>query len=178
MKQHIFIPLIFVFLFSNAQAGPQWWQQVYPSNANTQINLKDQNNNTVTAITNPTAANVNISSNTNTQPPTVILQATGGVLTVNPNGTTCNSSTANQAMWNGTQVVVCDGTSWKPWAPTPTGSIGTGFQASDDNLGNILSCGQPNPATGSCSCLSGWTPVITNTVHYSGGFHADYICAR
>lgn len=57
-------------------AAPQWWQQIYTPNSNSQITLKDENNNDLTAINNPTADSVRSNANTNTQPPTVVI--TGG----------------------------------------------------------------------------------------------------
>ena len=61
---------------NNAVAAPQWWNQLYSPNSNTQITLKDENNNDVTAITNPTTANVKVTGNTSVQPPSLVIQAT------------------------------------------------------------------------------------------------------
>ncbi|MEM8519091.1 hypothetical protein, partial [Janthinobacterium sp. CAN_S7] len=86
------IALVSHTLLTNATAAPQWWQQVYPTNSNSQITLKDENNNNVTAITNPTAAKVKLSANTNTQPPSIIIQATAS-LPIKVVGDPCTAST-------------------------------------------------------------------------------------
>jgi hypothetical protein len=57
-------------------SGPQWWQNIYPSSNNTQVDLKDANNNTVNVLSNPTAANVRVNANNSSQQPSIIIQAT------------------------------------------------------------------------------------------------------
>jgi len=107
---------IFVFLLTSitdAIAAPQWWQQVYPSNSNSQISLKDENNNNVTAITNPTAASVKTNVNTSTQSPSIILQATA-TLPIKIRDTACDSTTDTAAITSDrAMLLTCQANIWR-----------------------------------------------------------------
>lgn len=112
MKTKAFIIFLCVIISSNAWSAPQWWQQVYPSDSNSQITLKDENNNSITAITNPTAASVKTSSTTNTRPPTVVIQATA-TLPIAVRNTACDSTKNTVAITSDrTMLLTCQSNVW------------------------------------------------------------------
>ncbi|CAG0975740.1 hypothetical protein RHDC4_01571 [Rhodocyclaceae bacterium] len=131
-------------------AGPQWWQQIYSSNTNSQITLKDQNNTSVTAITNPTAASVQLNSNTNTQPPTVVVQASAS-LPVVAIGSACTFGTSTAALSSADRLTLLTCNSSNLWAIANRVSlpvvvagnacnITTDGNAGVDASGMLLSC--------------------------------------
>jgi hypothetical protein len=104
---HLFLPparrfmgrLVALALTSTSlhAAPPQWYSQLYPSNTNSQITLTDDASNSITAITNPTSASVKTNANINTQPPTIIVQATSG-LPFKTIGSACTNGTDTAAL--------------------------------------------------------------------------------
>lgn len=58
-------------------AGEQWYQDQYGANYNGQVTLQSPSG-SITALSNPTGANVMVGQSASVQPPVVIVQATGG----------------------------------------------------------------------------------------------------
>lgn len=175
--------VFFLASITNAIAAPQWWQQVYPSNSNTQITLKDENNNNVTAITNPTAASVKTSVNTSTQSPSIILQATA-TLPVKVRDAVCDSTkdtvaiTSDRAM-----LLTCQTNIWR--ANLSQGSLTADGRISGNTVrptltavegascATYLSGDQANSASGiTLTCQSGVWAKASGTGGGSGGFYS------
>lgn len=81
----------------SSSADPQWYNDVYPTNSNSQISLVNQSGGTVTAIRNPTAASVQLNTNTSTRVPSVLVQASA-TLPVVTIGTTCDPAKETAAL--------------------------------------------------------------------------------
>lgn len=135
---------------AGASAAPQWWQAIYTTNSNNQINLKDENNTSVTAITNPTSANVKLNTNITTQPPTVIVQATATLPTV-AIGSACTFGTSTAALSSSDRLTLLSCGSGNTWQiasrislPVVTAgaacSITTDGNMAVDSAGLTLSC--------------------------------------
>ncbi|MBN9424616.1 MAG: hypothetical protein J0I91_19410 [Candidatus Accumulibacter sp.] len=99
---------IFAISTSPSAADPKWYNDVYPSNKNSQISLLNQGGGSVTAIRNPTAASVQLNANTSTQPPSVFVQATA-TLPVASIGASCDpaKNTAGLSSSDRLTILVC-----------------------------------------------------------------------
>jgi hypothetical protein len=149
----IIISIICLLSFTDALAAPEWWQQLYPSNSNNQVTLKDENNNNLTAITNPTAASVQANVNTSTQPPTVIVQATA-TLPVVAIGSACVYGTNTAALSSADRITLLTCPPSNTWQITNRVALQTAVAGNACNIttdGNIAV-----DATGlTLSCQSG-----------------------
>lgn len=149
----------------SALADPQWYQQLYPSNSNSQINLKDQSGNTVTAIRNPTAATVQLNANNATQPPSVFVQATA-TLPVVTIGTTCDSTKDTAALSAADRLTLLTCPPTNLWTIAYRSRLRT---VNEGDVCNITTDGNlaVNSSGLALSCQSGvWkanSPVITAT---------------
>lgn len=78
-------------------SAPQWAWEAGKQSSNGAVTLKSTGNGstTYTGTQNPTGANVKVNQNAVTQPPTIIVQATGGsALSIQTPGTACTQTTS------------------------------------------------------------------------------------
>ncbi|WP_226034457.1 hypothetical protein, partial [Aquitalea palustris] len=142
-------------------ADVKWWHQIPANTANNNgsINLRDANGNAINVIANPTAAQVKSNKATNTQPPTVVVQATTGYWKdpVADWATLVGLPAANNKVGdvrlikNLNRAFAWDGANWKPLAADQNGKFQTGRVHLTDIVTENTSCADatlPNNGNG------------------------------
>ncbi|MCD5327845.1 hypothetical protein ACFFU8_09580 [Chromobacterium piscinae] len=135
-------------------ANVKWWHQITANTAknNGSISLRDANGNAVNIIANPTAAQVKANQATNTQPPTVVVQATTGSWKdpVADWATLVALPAANNGVGdvrlirNLNRAFAWDGANWKPLAADQNGKLQTGRIHLTDIVTENTSCVDPS----------------------------------
>lgn len=152
------LPAVIVILSAWGAAAwaqvPQWYSQIYTPAQNAQITLKDAGGNNFTAITNPTGATVQAATAINTQPPTVIVQATGPTSWKDPVVSyTLLPATGNSV--GDTRKVTSlgfdfwwNGTAWKPVAMDQNGNLAVPNNVSASTITPTLVVAENSSCTG------------------------------